>query len=549
MNVIIFLIWLAVIAAAGYLLTTRAIPWCAVKLGRLFGFSMTLNQITRKRIQRFKRIRRGYYAFLVLCTLFVLSQFLELLVSDKALFIYHNGRLAMPAFSEWLDRIPFLNISSYCRNADFGLPGDEPVHYRTYAQYCEDPDRIKGLIDNHKALLAQQVALLNRLGEPPPEPAPVPKPMFSTARPGKPPPDSTEEAVKAHEEKQREWKAAKQAYVKEHIHEYMAYEAYQTQLTLRADHQREQNVLATLTEELTLLNVSYQNFKAGSSWIIMPLYPHGPTDYLLDLPGNPPYGPSWWPHLKAMFSGEPLPEDPEERAKAKILPAWTLPLGSTDNGLDVVPQLLYGFRNSMIFALIVAAIGYSIGIIVGGIMGYYGGWVDIIMQRFIEIWGSIPFLFTIMIIASIVQPSLILLAVIMVLLRSWLGITYYIRGEFYREKSKDYVQSAIGTGVSDWRIITGHIIPNALVPVVTFAPFGIVGYILSLVSLDYLGFGLPPGTPSWGYLLQQGSEYLESYPHLILVPSLALAGTLFCVVIIGESVREAFDPKVFSRLR
>jgi microcin C transport system permease protein len=124
-----------------------------------------------------------------------------------------------------------------------------------------------------------------------------------------------------------------------------------------------------------------------------------------------------------------------------------------------------------------------------------------------------------------------------------------VRGEFYREKSKDYVQAAIGAGVSDWKIIVKHILPNSLVPVVTFAPFGIVAYIGSLVSLDYLGFGLPPGTPSWGALLRQGLENVKFYPHLTIIPVVALAVTLFMVVMIGEAVREAFDPKVFSRLR
>ena len=155
----------------------------------------------------------------------------------------------------------------------------------------------------------------------------------------------------------------------------------------------------------------------------------------------------------------------------------------------------------------------------------------------------------IMILASLVQPTFGMLVVMLIVLRSWLGITYYVRGEFYREKSKDYVQAAIGAGVSDWKIITKHILPNSLVPVVTFAPFGIVAYISTLVSLDYLGFGLPAGTPSWGALLRQGLENVKFYPHLLIVPIAALAATLYAVVMIGEAVREAFDPKVFSRLR
>ena len=182
-------------------------------------------------------------------------------------------------------------------------------------------------------------------------------------------------------------------------------------------------------------------------------------------------------------------------------------------------------------------------------MGYYGGWTDILLQRFIEIWGSIPFLFMIMIIASIVTPSFWMLVVLLVILRSWMAITYQIRGEFYREKARDYVQAAIGSGVSDMTVMLRHILPNSMVPVISRAPFSFVTYISSLVSLDFLGFGLPPADPSWGRLLNEGFQFVLTSPHLALLPVLAMATTLFLVVLIGEAVREAFDPKVFSRLR
>ena len=263
-------------------------------------------------------------------------------------------------------------------------------------------------------------------------------------------------------------------------------------------------------------------FEAGSCWCIMPIYPYSPSELRDDITEPPPNAPSL---------------------------AQGIPLGTDMSGRDIVPLMLYGFRLSLLFALAVAFVGYLIGVVIGGFQGYYGGWVDILSQRFVEIWGSIPFLFVIMILASLVQPKFVHLVVMLIVLQSWLGITYYVRGEFYREKAKDYVQAAIGAGVSDWKIITRHILPNSLVPVVTFAPFGIVGYISTLVSLDYLGFGLPPGTPSWGALLRQGLENVKFYPHLLVVPTLALAATLYCVVMIGEAVREAFDPKVFSRLR
>ncbi|MFC1705230.1 ABC transporter permease subunit [Planctomycetota bacterium] len=277
-----------------------------------------------------------------------------------------------------------------------------------------------------------------------------------------------------------------------------------------------------LRDNASFLRQLQERFEAGEAGILMPLWPYSPAEQLLDLEGHPPHRPF-----------------------RKDLPVF----GTDFEGKDVLSQLLYGFRVSFSFAVAVAFMGYAIGVSVGAIMGYFGGWIDILVQRVIEVWSSIPFLFTIMIIASIQQPSFWLMAIMLVLLRGWLGITYTIRGEFYREKARDYVQAAHALGIQDRKIMARHILPNALVPVVTFLPFEIVAYIGALVSLDYLGFGLPPDVPSWGRLLRQGADNIVNYPHLVLFPVLALAVTLFCVVVIGEAVREAFDPKKYARLR
>ena len=271
--------------------------------------------------------------------------------------------------------------------------------------------------------------------------------------------------------------------------------------------------------ELRRLKSELEQGKVG---IVMPPYPYSPLELLLDLPGTPPH--------KPYGLDGPL-------------------LGTDFAGCDVFSQLLYGFRISFAFAMMVAFIGYSIGIVVGAAMGYFGGWFDIIVQRIIEVWSSIPFLFTLMIIASVIKPTFWILAVMLVLLRSWMGITYTVRGEFYREKTRDYVQAVRAIGFGHRTIMLKHILPNSLVPVVTFLPFGIVSYIGSLVSLDYLGFGLPPETPSWGRLLNQGANNIVNHPHLVLIPVVAYAVTLFCVVMIGEAVREAFDPREYARLR
>jgi len=275
-----------------------------------------------------------------------------------------------------------------------------------------------------------------------------------------------------------------------------------------------------------------QTFKQQNSgdWVVMPPYPYSPTESLLDLPGSPPHQPS----LQHFF-------------------------GTDDRGRDVFARLMYGFNVSMTFALVVALLGEGFGIFVGALIGYFGGKLDIFGQRLIEIWSSIPFLYTIIIVSSIIvpvylpdrnlilQPSFWLLVAILAVF-GWMGSTYYIRGEYYREKAKDYVGAAIAMGVSEWSIMFRHILPNALTPVVSFTPFIVVANIESLVALDFLGFGLPAPTPSWGELIGQGTEYLTKW-WLVFFPLGALFLTLLLIVFIGEAVREAFDPKEYSRLR
>jgi microcin C transport system permease protein len=266
------------------------------------------------------------------------------------------------------------------------------------------------------------------------------------------------------------------------------------------------------------------------NWVLMPLYPYGPNEALLDLSSTPPNPPSG-AHL----------------------------LGTDDRGRDVLVRLAYGFNVSMTFALLVTAVGMAVGVAAGSMLGYFGGRLDIFGQRAIEIWSSLPFLYTIIILSSIIvpvylpgrgplfQPSFWLLVFILAAF-DWMGITYYVRGEFYREKAKDYVGAAIATGMSEARIMFDQILPNALTPVVSFAPFTIVANISALVALDFLGFGLPAPTPSWGELIGQGMENLTKW-WLVFYPLGALFVTLLLVVFIGEAIREAFDPKEFSRLR
>ncbi|MBP6510157.1 MAG: ABC transporter permease subunit, partial [Candidatus Kapabacteria bacterium] len=223
------------------------------------------------------------------------------------------------------------------------------------------------------------------------------------------------------------------------------------------------------------------------------------------------------------------------------------PFGTDDVGRDVLSRMAYGFQVSMSFALLIAILEYLIGIPVGAVMGFFGGFIDLIMQRVMEIWHALPFLFLIIIIVSFVEPTFTLLVFLLVIF-SWLGIATQMRAQFYRERSRDYVAAAVSIGVPTRSILIKHILPNTLVPIITFFPFALVGGISALVSLDYLGFGMPPPTPSWGQMIGVGLSNITRY-WLVVVPFGAMFLTLTLVVFIGEGIREAFDPKVFSRLR
>ncbi|MBD3306085.1 ABC transporter permease subunit, partial [candidate division KSB3 bacterium] len=201
---------------------------------------------------------------------------------------------------------------------------------------------------------------------------------------------------------------------------------------------------------------------------------------------------------------------------------------------------------SMSFGLQVTGLSLLFGIFIGALQGYYGGRFDITVQRLIEIWSTVPTLYLVIIITSIFEPGYYWLITILTLF-GWMGITYYIRGEVYREKSKEYVQAAKALGANDMAVIFRHILPNGLVPVVTLTPFILVGNIFALTALDFLGFGLPAPTPSWGELMGQGMGNIFSY-WLSLSPICALFITLLLVTFVGEAAREAFDPKSLNSL-
>jgi len=253
------------------------------------------------------------------------------------------------------------------------------------------------------------------------------------------------------------------------------------------------------------------------NWLIMPLVPYNAYENDLKNDLFPPYPPSF-----------------KERHY----------LGTDNVGRDILARLVYGFRIAISFSLLLLLFNYGIGISIGSAMGYFGGKFDLFFQRIIEIWSNVPFLYVIIIISSIVVPGFITLIMIMAFF-GWIGITWIIRTVTYKEKAREYVLAAKAIGASNSRIIFKHIIPNTISIIVTYAPFAVSGGIVALTSLDYLGFGLPPPTPSWGELIQQGWIHKDSWWIGGSVIS-AMTLTLLTVTFIGEAVREAFDPKMYS---
>ena len=216
-------------------------------------------------------------------------------------------------------------------------------------------------------------------------------------------------------------------------------------------------------------------------------------------------------------------------------------LGTDDQGRDVMARLIYGFRISVLFGLSLTIFSSLIGIAAGAVQGYFGGWTDLLFQRFIEIWTSVPSLYLLIIIASVIEPGFWILLGIL-LLFSWVSLVGVVRAEFLRARNFEYVLAARALGVGTFTLMYRHLLPNAMVATLTFLPFLLNASITTLTSLDFLGFGLPPGSPSLGELLAQGKANLQA-PWLGLTGFFTIAFMLSLLIFIGEAVRDAFDPR------
>lgn len=264
------------------------------------------------------------------------------------------------------------------------------------------------------------------------------------------------------------------------------------------------------------LQTQFRDADEGN-WVLMPPIPYGPLENDLIAGDFPPHAPS----LTTRHY-----------------------LGTDTSGRDVLARLIYGFRTAMLFSLVLLVFNYAIGVAIGCMMGYWGGAFDLFFQRIIEIWSNVPFLYVIMIVASIITPGFWTLLFIMAFF-GWTAMTWYMRTATYKEVSRDYVMAARALGASGSRIVFRHILPNSVSTLITFVPFSVASGITALTALDYLGFGLPAPTPSWGELLKQGTENMES---LWLVGSVVVAMTLILMLVayVGEAIRDAYDPRKFS---
>ena len=519
---------------------------------------MKLNPVTRKRLTRFMRLRRASWSLVLLVLIYVISLGSELLCNDRPLIVRHQGNTYFPVFKFYPEDVFLSNgvqtrpdYKTLDRSAEFAEAGGSMtwplIPYGPYEILDENsiqlPDEVTltlkpaprvGTVNVDAEFVVSRSASAGWFfGVEDSEARDLP--MLETW----PLPAELQEAVR------QRFANVEQEAIAMQVTRADGQAADISLSTYRARSRAPRSVRLTLREpagkdggeEVVFarnLAVIAQN---SALWDSMP---DEPREELLAL-------------IKDRFEKpvEPLTitindvEYTVDVAKPDLQfpfpPISGHPLGVDSSGRDVLARLLYGLRTSLTFALLLVIASMVLGIAAGAVQGYWGGVVDITGQRIIEVWSALPFLYIMILMGSVFGRGFMLLLVIYGLF-NWIGISYYMRAEFLRLRGQAFVDAARCLGLPTHRIIFKHILPNALVPVVTFFPFSLVGAIGVLTALDYLGFGLPPPTPSWGELLSQASEFKHAW-WLVLYPSLALFGVMLLGVFVGEGVRAAYDPK------
>ncbi|RWY90015.1 ABC transporter permease subunit [Rhizobium leguminosarum] len=274
----------------------------------------------------------------------------------------------------------------------------------------------------------------------------------------------------------------------------------------------------------------------ANGWMIWPPIRYSYRSVNSNIPHSAPTAPFWLMTKEERCAGYPQGVNDPDCTLGNL--NW---LGTDDQARDVLARVIYGFRISVLFGLVLTICSAVIGVAAGAVQGYFGGWTDLLLQRFIEIWSSMPVLYILLIIAALLPPGFFVLLGIM-LLFSWVGFVGIVRAEFLRARNFEYVRAARALGVNNRTIMWRHLLPNAMVATLTFLPFILSGSITTLTSLDFLGFGMPPGSPSLGEMIAQGKTNLQA-PWLGLTAFFAMSIMLSLLIFIGEAVRDAFDPR------
>ena len=443
---------------------------------------ITLDPLTRRRLDRFRRIKRGYYSFLILSTAIVLSIFAPFLAESRALFVWYEGRPYFPTF-QYLDMTTFGQAPPPAWDT-----GEIETEYLRLQREWR-AERAMAELDTALAPAALDTKYPNRGNYVIMPPIP--------------------------------WNPYENDFWYNEI-------LNEIQVALNAGDAERGERLARRDRLDELADL----IRSGEIRAILANPDRSATGTLTGLARG-----GTMPSLGGLGQVPPTP------------PHWRRHhyLGTDSQGRDVASRLLYGFRISIFFSLFLVLSGQVVGTILGSLQGYLGGRFDILSQRAIEVLIAVPFLYVVIVMAALFQPTFWMLLLIMAAFQ-WIGITFYMRTEMYREKTREYAIAARSYGASHLRIIFRHLLPNCLTPLVTFTPFAVVSAIFALTGLDYLGYGLPAPTPSWGELIDQALQVENRNKlWLTLAPFSALTATLVLVVFIGESVREAFDPKQYAR--
>ena len=449
---------------------------------------LKLDPLTRRRLDRFRRIKRGYYSLLVLSAAIILSIFSPYLAESRALVVWYDGALYLPTFE-------YFSMATFGQTppAAWGKEEVETEYFRLQREWRTE----RYLYAHARETATGDPSSLAAIDET------YPNRGNYVVMPPIP------------------WNPYQNDFWYNEI-------LNEIQLALDAGDREQAERLARrdgldeLAEAIFTRKVDAMMADAEQS----------PTGDLIGLARTGAMA-----SLGGLGAVPPTPPDLRRRHY----------FGTDSQGRDVAARLLYGFRVSIFFALFLVFFGQLIGTAVGSLQGYLGGRFDIVSQRVLEVLLAIPFLYVVIIMGALFAPTFWLLLGIMALFQ-WITITFYMRTEMYREKTREYCLAAKSYGASHLRIIFRHLLPNCLTPLVTFTPFAVVSAIFALTGLDYLGYGLPAPTPSWGELLDQALQ-LENRSKLwlTLAPFGALTATLVLVVFVGESVREAFDPKQYAR--